>query len=68
MTYKQLNLNESCKEMFTWLTHKQAVAVGLFEHPGDAGDVLNGEAEHDQVHGRFAHHVVLFKVLFNFLK
>ena len=43
----------------TSLTNEQTVSVGLFEHARDSRDVLDGEAEENEVHRCLAHHVVL---------
>ena len=47
----------------TSLTNEQTVSVGLFEHARDSRDVLDGEAEENEIHRRLAHHVVLVQRL-----
>ena len=43
------------------------MAIGLLEDAADARDVFYGKAEHDKIHGRLGHHVVLLQVVLNLL-
>ncbi len=44
------------------IADQQQVAVVLFQHTADSGDVLDGELKHDEVHGRFADVIKLLEV------
>ena len=44
------------------------MSVGLFEHARDSRDVLDGEAEENEIHRRLAHHVVLVQRLLHRLR